>query len=60
MVVYFLFNSSQRLMDNSVVCSVVFPNFTDESNQYKETATDDRNHNLNGHVTIVKRLLRRQ
>jgi hypothetical protein len=33
------------------------PNFADESNQYKETATDDRNHNLNGHVIIFSWLM---
>jgi len=52
MVVYLFFDSSQRLMDNSVVSSVVLPNFSDESNQYKETPTDDRNHNFNCHVII--------
>jgi hypothetical protein len=50
MMIYLSFDSSQRLMDNSVVSSIVLPNLSDESNQYKETATDDRNHNLNGHV----------
>ena len=44
-------------MDFAVVFFVVAADFADERNQYKETATDDRNHNFSFHVTTVERLV---
>ena len=58
MVIYLFFDSSQRFMDNSMVSSIVLPNLSDESNQYKETPTDNRNHNLSSHVILLSVLVK--
>lgn len=56
-MVNFLFYSTKDLVDFAVVFFVVAADFADERNQYKETATDDRNHNFSFHVTTVERLV---
>ena len=51
--VYFLFYSAQRVVDLPVVFFVVAADFANERHQYKETTTDDSNHNFNRHVMQV-------
>jgi hypothetical protein len=53
MVINLLFYSTKDLVDFAVVFFVVAANFADECHQYKETATDDRNHNFSCHFTAL-------
>ena len=50
MSVNFLFYSSQGLVYLPVVFFVVAADLANERHQYKETTTDDSNHNFNRHV----------
>ena len=52
MMVNLLFYSAEHLVDLPVVFFVVAADFANERHQYKETATDDSNHNFNRHVII--------
>ena len=50
MMVNLLFYSTQGFLYFAVVFFVVAADFADERNQYKETTTDERNHNFSRHV----------
>ena len=49
MMVNLLFYSTKDLVDFAVVFFVVVADLANESHQYKETTTDNRNHNLSIH-----------
>ena len=51
-MVNLLFYSTKDLVDFSVVFFVVAADYADKRHQYKETATDDRNHNFSFHVML--------
>ena len=53
MVVYLFFYSTQCAVDFAVIFFVVAADFANERHQYKETTTDDSNHNFNCHVMQV-------
>jgi hypothetical protein len=52
MMIYFLFYSAKDLVNFAVVFFVVAADFANERHQYKETTTDDRNHNFSCHFII--------
>ena len=58
MSVNFLFYSAQGVVYFAVVFFVVAADFANERHQYKETTTDDSNHNFNRHV--ISQLLAEQ
>ena len=53
MIVNLLFYSAQGAVYFAVVFFVVAADFANERHQYKETTTDDSNHNFNRHVMQV-------
>lgn len=52
MMVNLLFYSAQGFVYEPVVFFVVAADLANERHQYKETTTDDSNHNFNRHVTM--------
>jgi hypothetical protein len=54
MVVNLFFYSTQGPVDFSVIFFVVAADLANERHQYKETTTDDSNHNFNRHVMQVE------
>ena len=52
MMVNLLFYSTQGFVYFAVVFFVVAADFANERHQYKETTTDDRNHNFSRHDII--------
>jgi hypothetical protein len=50
MVINLLFYSTKDLVDFAVIFFVVAADFANECHQYKETTTDDSNHNFRRHV----------
>jgi len=53
MVVNLFFYSTQGPVDFSVIFFVVAADLANERHQYKETTTNDSNHNFNRHVMQV-------
>ncbi len=53
MMVNLLFYSTQGFVYFAVVFFVVAADLANERHQYKETTTDDRNHNFNRHVILA-------
>lgn len=56
MVVNLLFYSTKDLVDFAVVFFVVAADLANERHQYKETTTDDRNHNFSFHPITFSEL----
>lgn len=53
MPIYFVFDSVERVSDDSVVGFVVADEFMNERNDNSETTTDKRNHNFRSHDITV-------